>query len=148
MSKPDRGERPPRNPNDDAVKQMLENQRLQIKNEDRELQLKQRQLDKAHEYNMAALKAQSQYLADTAKEKTKNSDRLYIAVGVFLFMTLAFFCYTLYLGKEDFALDVIKTVVPPTITAVVGYLYGKSGKKNKGADDGYTDYTEVPAEPE
>lgn len=103
----------------------------------KELDIRMRELDNAHKYSERALDAQVQ---DRDMERRHNRRAQYAFYGVvaFLFVLLAaVLCFSMYIGKDEIAKDVMKSVALILPSVIGGYYAGKAAaKKEEKAADG------------
>lgn len=119
----------------ELIRQILDNQTQQLLNEQREQSLREREIDNSHTYAMKLLEVQA---ADRSEERTYIQSFSNAVVGVVIvvsFVSVAALCFALYLGKEQFVLEVVKALG----FIIVGALGGYSAKKIKEQNDADSD---------
>jgi hypothetical protein len=118
-------------PDPDLLRRVLDNQANDILTRQREQDLREREINNAHEYALRLLDAQ---LADRQREREhqKQTNTNGCLFGSFLFLLFAAaICYTLYLNKDQLVLEFLKAA----LFLLTGGLGGYSFKVVKDRND-------------
>lgn len=128
---------------EDVIKQLVENQTLELAQRGQELALRERQEEHSYSYSLRLLDAQKEDRKETREKgieflKWKWSFSLgALAVVSFLFG------WALYLDKEALVIEVVKVVVLVASGGIGGYSWGKS-KGRKEAEEKQEEPSPVP----
>lgn len=99
----------------------------------KELEIREKQIDKGHDYAMKALDVQERDLTNGRKESRLSSREYMIGGGFAVVVLAAFLMFCIYTNNAAVALEVIKILGTAALSAIGGYYYGKS-KRGQSAD--------------
>lgn len=117
----------------EAIREFLRQNAEQLEIRKRELELQGHTDVNNFEYAKLALSAQAEDLQHQRQHEEKLSRGRYRFVGFSLVVVVLFLCFTLYLGKEQFAEDLAKVLLGVVTGGASGYLFGKSKGEERAA---------------
>jgi hypothetical protein len=127
---------------DPLIQQFLQTQHQKALNEAEQIKLRGKELDNSKALSEKFMEIDSKLEADKPSETRKTITRIaYIAFG-FTILTFGFVGYCLYIGKEQFLIELIKIVLYPVLT-FAGYYLGKKTKNKKDKNSEKFDEHEV-----
>lgn len=116
------------------IQQFLDQQTKELGIRTEELALRKRELDSSYQYAEKALNAQVEDRRDERlARRSSRRDRLVAFVGVLL-LVLLFFGWLLYIGKDEFALEVLKALLFLLTGGTGGYYAGKNQARSAPVD--------------
>lgn len=119
-------------PNEKLLAQFVEIQSQKLRNEARELQLKEKDIEFQARYAEKLLAHQAEIEKNRPKENRKSITRVAYIVIAIIIIILVFFAYCIQQNKEDFILKLIQ-ILGYFATTALGYYFGK---KSKGDGNG------------
>ena len=118
----------------ELLSQFFQNQAKEIELRQSELNLKKQEDDHSFEFAKGALQAK---LADRGSEREHERETLkfrLIFSGVALIAIVGMVIYSLYIGKENFAMEIIKAVIFLLSGGAGGFAIGRTSHGDSGKD--------------
>jgi hypothetical protein len=123
-------ELPPR-----VIEDMVRQQAQQLELRNRELSLKEKDLDRQAGYAEKVLAAQADDLKDQRRHESKQTRTKIIGAVIVFVLILAFLAICILKGHETIALEIVKAVVYLAAGGSGGYAYGRTRKRTKSEDE-------------
>src|SRR5690606_28358803 len=92
----------------ETIQSFVKNQTLQLQNEARELQIREKEIDVNARLASESMKHQSEYMNSRPREARKSVTRLAWIIGLIMVTVMFFILALFYLGKDEFAYEVLK----------------------------------------
>jgi hypothetical protein len=134
--------------NAEVLRDFLELQKEELHLRGKELDLRKIQIEQGGNFNLRQMEENSKLIQKGMEQKNRANISLYWFAGILVFLFVGVIVLALFLSYVEFALDLIKIVVPAVITGFGGYFAGqKSVKSNSAENSSYVPYAEVEEEP-
>ncbi len=119
----------------ELVQKLVENQTRELEVRQQELILQQQQIVTGHEFSQLSLKAQLEDRERNRQHFQKyRRERLYFGGFIAILLT-GFIIYSLQLGKDAFAIEVLKALVFLLSGGISGYALKGAGKSEAHKND-------------
>ncbi len=135
--------------NPEILAVMLKNQESEIrvrsediKFKDKELGLREREIDKAHEFAMKSLDVQASDRVDERKFQRSLTTKIFLFLGIALSMIVLGFCYAIHLGKDAIVMEIVKAMIYLGAGGLGGYSAKSTKDKKKNDDESWAEEDE------
>lgn len=131
--------------NEKLLEKFVETQLIRVKNESKELELKSKDMDYQYRHADKLLSHQAEYLKTKPTEHRKTVTRIAWILGLILIIFLVFIGFCLYLGKDQFILNMLHGLsyfVLSALSYIAGKKSGNSKKSKSGQNDDYEEVVE------
>lgn len=123
----------------DIVERFVENQsrdiELRAEQQSNEYELRRLELESSHDYAQEALQAQERDRENERIHSRKQLTNKLIASGVFGLIFICFLGYSVYLGREELAQELVKLAAVFFGGGGVGYYFGASLKDKQDSSN-------------
>ncbi len=130
----------------EVITQFLQNQseQIQVERKNQEIQTREqdirlREIDATNSYSMAALEAQLRDRDNARRHEFSMKRSRYrhwiLVIGIALFCLVGGLGIAVAYGQSALAMEIVKMVVPPSLTALSGYFLGVNRGKTAAKED-------------
>jgi hypothetical protein len=124
----------PESMNPELLGQFFQNQAKEIELRQNELSLKKQQDDHSYDFAREALKVKADDRASERFHDRETQKIRFIFVGIVVIIITGLVAYSLFLGKENFAMEIIKAAIFLLSGGAGGFAIGKSSHPDGGRD--------------
>jgi hypothetical protein len=107
------------------VEKILENQAAIIRNESAQIELQKQNLTESYQYAKGTIEAQLEDRKDTRDHQRKIQRERMTFAGILVLVLALFVGYSLYLNKDQIALEIIKAIAFLAAGGMGGYAVGR-----------------------
>lgn len=122
--------------NEELLRDLLTNQKEEIRLKQQEMGLREKELSQTHELALKNMELQAAYLKTAPKHMFNDRLLFYVSLIVILLIVSSVFVYCLYSNNKEIAMRMIELIATAIISGGGGYAYGKSQGKEKNKNDG------------